>query len=167
MKNLKYALGIIVMMILFDFGQAMAQNKDVKKEIAPANKQGVIKLIASIVGKWQLDETVDKTKKTQIEKDTSGMDWIEFRPDGKYKSGSGGQTAATQPIDSGSYRLNEQNGILYLQSAISDGETSHVPSEWTIFIKDTVMKLSARGNSHAGRYEYIYNKTKEGLGRTH
>ena len=141
---------------------AQTPNGAEKKTTAPANKPGVIKLIANVVGQWQLQGTVDKNK-NQIEKDTTGMEWIEFRPDGKYKSGSNGQSGAVQPIDSGSYRLNEQNGRLYLQSALSEGETSHVPSEWNISVKENVMKLSGTGSSHAERYQFIYNKTKEGL----
>jgi hypothetical protein len=99
-----------------------------------------------------------------VRKDTIGFDWIEFGQDGKYSLGSAGQNGTVEPIDSGSYRLNEQNGVLYLESTSDDGQVSQMPSEWSIDIKENNMKISGRGNDHARQYEYHYQKVKEGLG---
>lgn len=127
-----------------------------------SGKKVVKKLIAQVVGKWQLQETVDLEKKGAVRKDTLGFDWIEFTEDGKYSLGSAGQNGAVDAIDSGSYRLNE-NGLLYLESSSSEGQISHAPSEWSIAIKEQNMKLASRGNNHARKYEYRYHKVKEGL----
>jgi hypothetical protein len=122
------------------------------------------KLISEVVGKWQLEQTVDVQKKNAIRKDTLGFDWIEFGEDGKYSLGSAGQNGTVEAIDSGSYRLNEQSGVLYLETTSDDGSVSQIPSEWSIAIKENKMKLSGRGNDHARKYEYQYQKVKEGLG---
>jgi hypothetical protein len=121
-------------------------------------------LIEAVVGTWQLQETVDKNqKKGQTRKDTLGIAWIEFRPDGKYRSGANGTGGTIEPIDSGSYRLNEQQGILYLEANADKDAVSHPPSEWSITVKKNVLTLEGKGSAHAQRYRYIYNKTKDGL----
>jgi hypothetical protein len=122
------------------------------------------KLIEQIVGVWQLQGTVDKAKKNAVpRKDTIGMEWTEFRPDGRYKSGSNGQAGGMQPIDSGSYRLNEEHSLLYLQSDLDKKEVSHAPSEWALSLKGETMTLVGQGSTHAKRYQFVYKKVKEGL----
>jgi hypothetical protein len=146
----------LMMTIILPIASIQAQDEKGKKVTK--------KLISQVVGKWQLQETVDVQKKNAIRKDTLGFDWIEFGEDGKYSLGSAGQNGAVQAIDSGSYRLNEQNGILYLETTSDNGAVSQVPSEWSISIKENTMKLAGRGEGHARKYEYHYQKTKEGLG---
>ena len=152
---------ILVVAMLCSVMMASAQTASSQKE----KKEPTKKLIESIVGKWQLTNVIDKNKKTEASKDTLGISWIDFRPDGKYKSGSNGTNGSVQVIDSGSYRLNEQIGVLYLQSAQNDGQVSHPPVEWSlVFDKGNAMTLAGRGSAHAQRYKYVYTKTKEGLG---
>lgn len=122
------------------------------------------KLIEQIVGTWQLEATVDKSKKKAVpQKDTIGMAWLEFRPDGRYKSGSNGQGGSIQLIDSGSYRLNEEHSFLYLQSDLTQSDVSHAPSEWALTLKGNAMTLRGHGSEHAERFLFTYQKTKEGL----
>lgn len=154
MKAVKIFFWLMIVIIL-PIASVNAQDQKGKKVVK--------KLIAQVVGKWQLQETVDLQKKGAVRKDTLGFDWIEFTEDGKYSLGSAGQNGAVEPVDSGSYRLNEQNGTLYLESASNEGQVSQAPSEWSIAIKETEMKLASRGNNHARKYEYRYHKVKEGL----
>jgi hypothetical protein len=127
-------------------------------------KKTTKKLIEQIVGVWQLEGSVDKAKKQAVQrKDTIGMEWTEFRPDGRYKSGSNGQAGAMQPVDSGSYRLNETQNLLYLQSDLDKKEVSHAPSEWALSLKGETMTLVGQGNTHAKRYQFVYRKVKDGL----
>ncbi|RAW01396.1 hypothetical protein [Pseudochryseolinea flava] len=123
------------------------------------------KLISDVVGKWELKETVDLQKKGAIRKDTLGFDWIEFSEDGKYSLGSAGQNGTVEAIDSGSYRVNEQGGLLYLDSSSDNGQVSQVPSEWTIAVKEAEMKISSRASVHGKRFEYRYHRVKEGLNK--
>ena len=145
----------LMMLSILPIASAHAQDEKGKKVVK--------KLISQVVGKWQLQETVDVKKKGAVRKDTLGFDWIEFTEDGKYALGSAGQNGNVEAIDSGSYRLNEQNGVLYLDSSSDDAQVSQVPTEWSIAIKEQDMKLASRGNTHAGKYEYRYHKVKEGL----
>jgi hypothetical protein len=159
---------VLLMVFIFLSGWVSAQNPDRNKNnddlknVKNERKQ-VTKLIESIVGTWQLSATLDKNKKNQPTKDTVGLAWIEFKADGKYRSGANGSNGTMQPVDSGSYRLNEQQEILYLEASTDKGQISHPPAEWSISVKKDVMTLEGMGSGHAQRYRYVYNKTKEGL----
>ena len=140
-------------------GTSWAQTRRERTKTTPPKK-----LIERIVGVWQLQETVDKSKKKAVpRKDTIGIEWLEFRPDGRYKSGSNGQAGAIQPIDSGSYRINENQNLLYLQSDLDAKKISHTPSEWAVTVKESAMTLVGRGDTHAERFQFIYRKVKEEL----
>ncbi|HYG19976.1 MAG TPA: hypothetical protein VD816_13655 [Ohtaekwangia sp.] len=127
------------------------------------NDKTVTKLIAKIAGRWELSGSKEQGKDKTARKDTIGWQWMEFDVDAKYRTGSNGQTGATQAIDSGSYRLNEAQGILYLQSSGDQAGTSNLPTEWDLTIKGNTLTLSGRGGSHAQRFKFTYTKTKEAL----
>jgi hypothetical protein len=155
---------LLVLFLFLSAGLAAQNtNPDKKKENLKNEKKQVTKLIEAIVGTWQLSATLDKNKKGQSSKDTLGLAWIEFRPDGRYRSGNNGTNGTIQVVDSGAYRLNEQQEILYLQADADAAKISHPPAEWSISVKKNVMTLQGLGSGHAQRYQYIYNKTKEGL----
>src|SRR5688572_1151813 len=98
---------IKILLVLFFAvsGSLIAQNAkpDKTKENLKNEKQQVTKLIERVVGTWQLSATLDKNKKGQPSKDTLGLAWIEFKPDGKYRSGNNGPGGTIQVVDSGSY----------------------------------------------------------------
>ena len=66
----------------------------------------------------------------------------------------------TNQIDSGSYRLNEEHGILYLESDQDD----ITPTEWKVTLDKKKLTLAGRGQDAASRYKYVYMKVKEKLG---
>jgi hypothetical protein len=121
-----------------------------------------VKLIELIVGTWQLNGIVDNAKNPNKGRDkgtaNNGMQILEFDRDGRYKVNN-----STNAVDSGSYRMNEQQGILYLESDADDIS----PAEWSIAVNKNVMSLTGRntegGNQQTKRFKYVYNKTKEGL----
>jgi hypothetical protein len=83
------------------------------------------------------------------------MQMLEFDPDARYKVNN-----STSAIDSGSYRVNEQTGILYLESDAED----ITPTEWAITLKKNQLTLAGRGDNADTRYKYVYVKEKEKLG---
>ncbi len=126
------------------------------------------KFIERIAGQWSLDRIIDAEKANKgkekadrrksartndIEKDqgTNAMYKIEFSSDARYKMNN-----SQEAIDSGSYRLNEQHGILYLES-----DRDPEPSEWDITIKGNQLTLTGRGDAADSRFRYVYNKTRE------
>lgn len=128
------------------------------------------KFIERIAGQWTLQQIVDAEKRdvsqnpsrkkpartNDVESDqaNNAMQKIEFYDNARYRMNN-----ATQAIDSGSYRLNEQHGILYLESDLVDAE----PSEWKIELQNRKLTLTGRGGEAASRYQYVYNKTKENV----
>ncbi|HEY3401820.1 MAG TPA: lipocalin family protein [Ohtaekwangia sp.] len=140
----KIIYSVLILVSLGSYAQAQS-SKDIK-----------IKLIEKIVGSWSLKEVYDSQSKTSRPGATqsTGFSALEFSPDGEFKSFSKGVT-----IDSGSYRLNENQGKLYLEST----ETKNDPSEWAISFKNDQMVLKGQGVKHAERYHYIFIRTKEGL----
>ena len=135
---------VYIMLMLLGLGQTVQ---------AQSAKDVQIKLIEKIVGSWQLRQVVDsKSKKAKTE--VSGITAFEFSPEGRYKSMS-----KTEAIDSGSYRLNEPQNKLYLESETR----KEAPAEWLIQFKDDVLTLKPQGAAHAARLQYVFVRTKNGL----
>jgi hypothetical protein len=158
--KLRKSGGLILSFLFLINGLLLAQEKTTKD--IPKNRE-TIKHIEQIVGTWKLQQITDgqqkKNKKDPNEQDESSnaFQMFEFRPDGRYKSNNG-----TEAVDSGSYRLNEVQGILYLES---DMDESQSPSEWTLTFKGQTMTIAGRGaKEDAKRFRYTYVKTKAGLG---
>lgn len=130
------------------------------------------KFIERIAGQWTLQQIVDagkrdvsenqnqtnpaRTNDVETNQANNAMQKIEFYDNARYRLNN-----ATQAIDSGSYRLNEQHGILYLQSDIADTE----PSEWKIELQNRKLTLTGRGQEADSRYQYVYNKTRKNVVR--
>lgn len=134
----------------------------VEAQEATGNRNTPVKYIERIVGTWKLQKVIDaqrkKDRKNPKDEKTGATNFqmLEFDPEGRYKSNDG-----SEAIDSGSYRLNEEHGRLYLES-----DTDKTPTEWVLsFDKNNLMTLGVpAGDSHARRFKYVYVKTKEGLG---
>ena len=125
---------------------------------AQTAKDTKVKMIDRILGTWQIARIYDGKKEIATEAHTQGF---QFNIEGKYKSMIG-----TETIDSGSYRINEANALLYLEN-----EKNIVPGKnqkqvtWKISFseKDNTMSMQGVGNQ-AKRYRYVFVKTKEGSG---
>lgn len=113
------------------------------------DKKAADKLFGEIAGTWRI-QTIYDGKKDVTKKDSTSVQWMEFREDGRYKS-----MAAKQPLDSGSYRVNENQKSLYLQS---DSDKDN-PSEWKMEFKESTMTLSGLGSTNSQRLKYVYVKT--------
>lgn len=119
---------------------------------AQSAKDVKVKLIEKIVGSWKIAEVTEG--KSRLADNSTGISALEFSPDGKYRS-----LSKTEAIDSGSYRINENSNILYLES----GDNRENPSEWNVSFKDNTMILKGRGQGHAQKFQYVYVRTKNGL----
>lgn len=126
------------------------------------------KFIERIAGEWTLERIVDaekankgkekgdrrkssRTNDVETDQATNAMNKIEFYDNARYRLNS-----SQQAIDSGSYRLNEQHGILYLES-----DQDPTPSEWDVNIKGNQLTLTGRGETAESRFRYVYRKTRE------
>lgn len=162
---MKYYLIILLSIALL--GTASAQTADDYSKTTEYKK-----FIERIGGQWTLQQIVDAEKRdvsgnenrrkptraNDVETDqaNNAMQKIEFYDNARYRMNN-----ATQAIDSGSYRLNEQHGILYMQSDLADSE----PTEWKIQLQNRRLTLTGRGQDAASRYRYVYEKTRANVVR--
>ena len=125
------------------------------------------KFIEMITGTWKLSSIVDAESKGEKKQQTTeskngtmatenppdqsnnAMEIMEFEADARYK-----MNTSTTAIDSGSFRINEQHGILYLES-----DKANEPSEWKISIKGNTLMLGGRDEADK-RYTYVYERAK-------
>jgi hypothetical protein len=125
---------------------------------APAQtaKDTKVKMIDRILGTWQIDKIYDGKKEIATEAHTQGF---QFNIEGHYKSMVGSEL-----LDSGSYRINESNSLLYLENkrnAVPGNAQAQVT--WKISFANNTMSLQGYG-PQAKRYKYVFVKTKEGSG---
>lgn len=109
-----------------------------------------VKIIEYIPGTWAIEQ-VKRGKEDVTSTDTLAQNQtLEFNREGRYLSYSG-----QEKIDSGAYRLNEQQAILYLES-----ETNDKPSEWNVWFDPSgTMTLRMRdGSKHGESFTYIYRR---------
>lgn len=164
-------LSIAMFLVFAGAGILNAQDKTTAD--MPKNVE-TIKIIEMLPGAWKLQGIVDEerkpstanrqkkqsndSKETQaVDNDESrnAMQMLEFDPDARYKVNN-----STTSIDSGSYRVNEQHGILYMESDADD----ITPTEWAISINKDKLTLTGRGEKADTRYKYVYVKEKDGVG---
>jgi hypothetical protein len=128
------------------------------------------KFIEMIAGTWKLKSIVDaesqgktSTPSTESKNGTmatenppnqsnNAMEIMEFDPQARYR-----MNTAVAAVDSGSYRINEQHGVLYL-----DSDKNNDPSEWTISIKNNVLTLGGKSDADK-RYTYVYERIRKGM----
>jgi hypothetical protein len=125
------------------------KNKELNRAIN-SNKKTPVKIIEYIVGTWQV-ENVYKGNKDVSNTDTLANDQrtMEFNRDGKYFLFSG-----TEKIDSGLYRLNEQQSKLYLES-----QGNGNPIEWNVTFRKNEMTLqNVQTSAKAEKLKYIYSR---------
>jgi hypothetical protein len=125
--------------------------------IAQRSSEQPTKEIEKILGKWELQKVYAGGREIARNPNSGTHPWIEFKPDGTYEQN-------TEEIDHGSYRLNENQSTLYLESS-DKKETSSITTvnninEYAITIKDDVLIMQSKGpeNSGTGTVKYVYAK---------
>ena len=125
---------------------------------AQDSKKTPAKIIDKIVGAWKIQKIT--SGKEEVAKNPTSGQWIEFRSDGTYLNHS-------TSIDSGSYRVNENQSIVYLESVVnknSSKNTTKQITEWTIAFADDGMIMQRRSTGkreHVDQMNYFYTKIGE------
>src|SRR5687768_11586855 len=120
-----------------------------------ANEESV-KKIETIVGKWQLQKVYAGSREIATNPNAT-QSWIEFKRDGTYERNA-------EVNDQGSYRLNENHDILYLESSqhteTSSATTVQSLNEFNITLKDGTLTMQSKEDENSGT-KYVYVKTGE------
>ena len=113
------------------------------------------KAIESIIGKWQLEKVYAGGREITSNPNAEDRSWIEFNEDGTYASQGDSN-------DRGSYRLNENHSVLYLESdeksETSSAVAGHRLTEYTITMKEGVLVMVPK-TENAGATKYVYAKS--------
>jgi hypothetical protein len=165
-------ISIATLLLLVTMLTSMAQTKTAKDFPKTADTD---KFIEKIAGEWKLLQIVDENKNTksstsgnnsqsndtnegagstQSGDDNNAMQMLEFGVNGRYKMNN-----ATTSLDSGSYRLNEQHGVLYLESDSDD----NTPTEWNITYQNNQLTLVPREKGAEHKFKYVYSKVKSNV----
>jgi hypothetical protein len=120
-----------------------------------ANEESV-KKIETIVGKWQLQKVYAGSREIATNPNAT-QSWIEFKRDGTYERNA-------EVNDQGSYRLNENHDILYLESSqhteTSSATTVQSLNEFNITLKDGTLTMQSKEDENSAT-KYVYVKTGE------
>lgn len=120
-----------------------------------------VKEIEKIVGRWELAKTYAGSREITSNPNSESRSWIQFDRDGTYQLQRDGN-------DTGSYRLNENHSILYLESgqavegsaaAASNGRVT----EYQISLNGDVLTMQQRSDNGSTN-KYVYNRTGQGSG---
>lgn len=131
----------------------------VEAQKAEKNKAIPDKNIERIVGAWKIQKIV--SGKTEVAKNPTSGQWIEFRTDGKYVN-------KATALDSGSYRLNENSSTLYLESQVASTngkDQAKSIAEWLITFQDETMTMQQKQKdkkSRADAMKYVYVRIADG-----
>lgn len=124
---------------------------------AQQSTEGPNKAIATIVGKWQLQKVYAGSREITANPNSENPSWIEFNEDGTYTQQSEGN-------DQGSYRLNENHSVLYLESSEKRESASATDarelSEYSITLRDGMLTMQSRGENTTST-KYVYSKSPE------
>ena len=121
-------------------------------------KQVPDKIIDKIIGAWKIQKIT--SGKEEIAKNPTSGQWIEFRSDGTYLN------KATS-LDSGSYRINENSSIVYLESLVNNDPSKNgtkMVTEWAIAFANDGMIMQRRSTGkreHVDKMKYFYTKVGE------
>jgi hypothetical protein len=144
-KNMKYMKCIIALSFFLTAISAQVNAQQ-------ANEESV-KNIETIVGRWMLQKVYAGSREIATNPNASES-WIEFKRDGTYER-------KAEVNDGGSYRMNENHGILYLESSqhteTSSATTVQSLNEFNISLKDDTLTMQSRGDDNSGT-KYVYVK---------
>jgi len=156
------AIKIYSLLFLFTMMACIAVRAQHKTTADVPKTTETVKHIEKIVGTWELQRVAGsksnpERRRQEADARNNGMQIIDFDPEGRYK-----MQTYNEVVDSGSYRLNEQHGILYLHS---DADQQNV-TEWKINFKNGQLSLRSReGRGAAALVRYDYTRIREGLSR--
>jgi hypothetical protein len=125
------------------------KNKDI-----PVNNETPTKNIEKVVGVWEVTGIYKGTKNI-TDTDTVGINRsFEFTRENKFISYSD-----SEQIDSGYFKLNEVQNLIYLESAVGNEV-----SEYKIRFDDNTMTLqpAESADAHAQRFRYVYTRKSDG-----
>lgn len=120
-----------------------------KKDI-PINNETPTKNIEKVVGEWEVTGIYQGSKDI-TNTDTVGINRsFEFTRENKYIS-----YTDNEQIDSGAFKLNEVQNVIYLESAAGGDVT-----EYKIRFDDNTMTLqpAESADAHAQRFRYVYTR---------
>ncbi len=138
-------LSFVVLSIIFLNTSSFAQSRDVEK--------GANKIIKNIVGTWKISQVtnVQNKKKMDVTKmdKSNGLVTLQLKRDGRYRT-----TDDQNAIDSGSYRINESQGKMYLESDLNRGN----PKEWNLKLEKDLLTLIADSSKNTQHTMYVYKR---------
>jgi hypothetical protein len=115
------------------------------------------KAIEDIIGKWQLQKVYAGSREITSNPNSEGS-WIEFNEDGTYR-------LQAEDSDQGSYRLNENHSVLYLESEHRKDTSSAVSlqtlTEYSIVMRDGTLTMQPK-NENSGSTKFVYTKSSSG-----
>jgi len=111
------------------------------------------KLVDGLVGSWKLSKVYDGKKEVSTKSQKGIIDQVEFTREYKYMLRM--NDAVT---DSGFFRTNEIDHLIYLQSATKLED--HTPDEWKAQLNKNSLTISRRQPTEAKRFRYMYIKVK-------
>ena len=120
-----------------------------------------IKAIETIVGRWQLQKVYAGSREITANPNSESRSWIQFDRDGSYQQ-------QAEADDNGSYRLNENHSVLYLESLQNKESSSAVSpnrvTEFNITLKDDVLTMQPKGENGGNTNKYVYTRSGQGSG---
>jgi len=119
------------------------------------------KVIDKIVGTWKIQRIM--SGKNEVAKNPTSGQWIEFKSDGKY-------VHQLTMADSGSYRIDENRSVLFLESSLLSGEAKNSPKkieEWVLAFQDDTMTMKRSNNpkdkkQHPDKMSYVSVRIADG-----
>ncbi|MBT1709205.1 hypothetical protein KK062_13265 [Fulvivirgaceae bacterium PWU5] len=122
-----------------------------------ANKPPIKKLIEKVPGVWKVTEVNDGKKKISQTVDSTAIESIEFTREAKYIIRN-----KTQQLDSGLYRLNEQQKTLYLESRLSNDTP---PAEWSIDVNGNTLTMTGKSSEATKNFKYTLTRISHKAGK--
>lgn len=122
-----------------------------------ANKTPTTKLIEKVPGVWKVTQVNDGKKNISQTVDSTAIESIEFTREAKYII-----RTKTQQLDSGLYRLNEQQKVLYLESKLSRDTP---PTEWGIDVNGNTLTMSGKSSEATKNFKYTLTRTSHKAGK--
>jgi len=107
------------------------------------------KLVDDLVGTWTLSKVFNGSKEMAVNDHVGIIERIEFTEENMYLSKNN-----EAKIDSGLFRTNEIDHLLYLETA--NKSTSNPTTEWSIRVNKKRIILSRREPMELRRYKYVY-----------
>mgnify|MGYP003575669013 CR=1 FL=1 len=130
------------------------RKKEKSNENANNTKQETpVKVIEFIIGTWDIAAVYKNNKNITNEDTLVGLSQIRFNGENQYTAYHEGQE-----VDSGTFRLNENHSILYLESR--DGSE---PQSWDVSFENNTMTLQPgqTANAFDRSFRYVYTRRED------